>query len=65
MLEYMGILGPIDGMEMERIPNTYTLAFFQKYLEGKEASLLDGPPAAGQYLEVLITARRAPTTLIR
>ncbi|MGI8732051.1 MAG: alpha/beta hydrolase family protein [Pyrinomonadaceae bacterium] len=40
-----GILGTIDGGRMERIINDYVLAFFDKYLKGKDAPLLKGPPA--------------------
>ncbi|MGH9943386.1 MAG: alpha/beta hydrolase family protein [Pyrinomonadaceae bacterium] len=45
-----GLLGPIDGARMERIMNDYVLAFFDKYLKGKEAPLLNGPSA--RYPEV-------------
>lgn len=45
-----GLLGPIDGERMERIMNDYVLAFFDKYLKGKEAPLLNGP--AARYPEV-------------
>ncbi len=40
-----GLLGPIDGARMEGIINSYVLAFFDKYLKGKETSLLKGPPS--------------------
>ena len=40
-----GLLGPIDGGRMERIMSDYVLAFFDKYLKGKDAPLLKGPPA--------------------
>ncbi|MGH9958034.1 MAG: alpha/beta hydrolase family protein, partial [Pyrinomonadaceae bacterium] len=41
----VGILGAIEGERMERIMNDYLLAFFDKYLRGKDAPLLKGPPA--------------------
>ncbi|MGH7562095.1 MAG: alpha/beta hydrolase family protein [Gemmatimonadales bacterium] len=50
-----GVLGPIDGARMERIVNDFVLAFFDKYLKGKDAPLLDGPPP--QYPEVEFEAR--------
>ncbi len=45
-----GILGSIDGARMEGIISDYVLAFFDKYLKGKDAPLLKGPPA--HYSEV-------------
>jgi len=60
ILKYIGILGSIDPQQMERILNAYTLRFFQKYLEGKESALLDGPPPGGQYPEVVLRARETP-----
>ena len=41
-----GLLGPIDGDRMEVIMNAYTLAFFDKYLKGKNSSLLKAPTAS-------------------
>ena len=60
ILRYTGLLGSIDAQEMERILNAYTVAFFQRYLEGKQPTLLDGPPPAGQFPEVVFTARKTP-----
>ncbi len=40
-----GLLGPIAGERMERIISDYVLAFFDKYLKGKDALLLKGPSA--------------------
>ena len=34
-------LGKIDGIQMEKIMNTYILAFFDKYVRGKDSDLLD------------------------
>ncbi len=46
----LGISGPIDGQRAYRIINAYSLAFFDKYLKGNSASLLELP--AKQYPEV-------------
>jgi predicted dienelactone hydrolase len=56
ILKYVGVLGSIRSEKMERILNAYSLAFFQKYLQGRPASLLDGPSPAGQYSEVVFRA---------
>ncbi len=53
------VLGSIDGPQIERIMNAYTLAFFQKYLQAKPAPLLDGPPSAQEFPEVVFTARKS------
>ena len=63
ILKYVGVLGSIDSQEMEKILNAYTLAFFEKYLEGKPSPLLEGPPSAGQYREVVFSARKTPTAV--
>lgn len=49
-----GLLGPIDGPRMVRITSAYVLAFFDKYLKGKDAPLLKGP--AADYPEVEFNA---------
>ncbi len=46
-----GILGSIDGGRMERIISDYVLAFFDKHLKGKDATLLKKPPAHYQEVE--------------
>ena len=48
-----GLVGAIDGGEMERIMNAYTLAFFDKYLLGKDSPLLKGSPASFPEVEFL------------
>ena len=53
------LLGSINGREMEKIMNAYTLAFFQKYLLGKPAPLLDGQPPVGEFPEVVFAAHRS------
>jgi predicted dienelactone hydrolase len=61
ILKSAGLLGAINPQEMEKIMNAYTLAFFQKYLEGKPAPLLEGPPPAGEFPEVVFAAHGAST----
>jgi predicted dienelactone hydrolase len=60
ILRYVGILGSIDSLEIERTLNAYTLAFFQKYLEDKQSSLLEGPPQAPRYPAAVFSARKRP-----
>jgi len=47
----------IDGRSMTRIVNAYTLAFFDKHLNGMEVPLLDGPSA--DYPEVVFRSRHS------
>jgi predicted dienelactone hydrolase len=49
------MLGNIDGYRMLKILNDYTLAFFNKYIKGEAASLLDGP--SKDYPEVKFKSR--------
>lgn len=53
----VGILGPIEGNRMELIVNAYTLAFFDKYLRGKDSPLLKTPSAS--YPEVEFSSHKA------
>ncbi len=46
----LGITGPIDGDRANHIIASYTLAFFNKYLKGLPAGLLEGP--SEEYPEV-------------
>ena len=55
MLENRGITGPIDGLRGMRIVNDYTLAFFQKHLNGRNTPLLEGPSI--DYPEVFFEIR--------
>jgi predicted dienelactone hydrolase len=55
-----GLLGPIDGARMEQITSDYVLSFFDKYLKGKDAPLLKGPPA--NYTEVEFSSHGSQTT---
>ena len=43
LLRWMGALGPIEGQRMMEILNAYTLAFFDRHLQGEDGLLLDGP----------------------
>ena len=56
----LSVLGPIQAEQIEHIMNAYTLAFFQKYLQGKPQPLLDGPPPAGEFPDVVFTAHAGP-----
>jgi hypothetical protein len=51
----LGIIGPINVRQAHRIVNAYLLAFFDRYLKGRTAALLDGP--AERYPEVLFETR--------
>jgi len=50
-----GLLGTIDGVRMEKIMNTYVLAFFDKYLKGKESALLS--KSSADYPEIEFHSR--------
>lgn len=54
----LGFMGPIDGSQMVRIMNAYTLAFFDRHLRDLPGSLLNGLSA--EFPEVLIESRNAP-----
>jgi hypothetical protein len=56
----MPLLGRVDAKEIEAIMSAYTLAFFQQYLQGKPQPLLDGPPPAGEFPDVVFSAQKAP-----
>ena len=56
----ISVLGRVGAGEMEHLMNAYTLAFFEKYLQGKPAPLLDGPAPAGEFPDVVFTAHPAP-----
>ena len=43
VLKYIGPPERIDGQKMLKIMNSYTLAFFNKHLKGRDSPLLDGP----------------------
>jgi predicted dienelactone hydrolase len=58
----LSVLGPIEATQIEHIMNAYTLAFFQKYLQGRPQPLLDGPPPASEFPDVVFTSHPAPPT---
>jgi pimeloyl-ACP methyl ester carboxylesterase len=55
LLPLLGLVGPINAQRAFDIVNAYSLAFFDRYLEGSPAALLDGP--SKQYPEVLFETR--------
>jgi hypothetical protein len=50
---WIGLTGTIAPKRVHVIINAYTLAFFDKYLQGKESPLLSGPTL--KYAEVEFT----------
>ena len=40
---YLGLKGPLDGKQVSKIINAYTLAFFGRYFKGEMGSLLEQP----------------------
>lgn len=55
LLPLLGLDGPVDAQRGFAIVNAYSLAFFDRTLEGRPASLLDG--RANQYPEVILETR--------
>jgi predicted dienelactone hydrolase len=51
----VGLGGPVGGQRSHTIINAYSVAFFDRYLKGQLAPLLDGP--SEQYPEVVLEAR--------
>ena len=49
------LAGPIDAQRGFAIINAYSLAFFDQHLEGRTATLLQGP--SKQYPEVIFSSR--------
>jgi hypothetical protein len=56
LTSWLGITGPMDARRERAIVSAYELAFFDRYLKGRSAKLLDGP--AELYPEVLFESRR-------
>lgn len=52
----LGLSGPIGAQRAHSIINAYSLAFFDRHLEGRLGALLDGP--AEKYPEVLFETRQ-------
>lgn len=55
LLPLLGLVGPINAQRGFDIVNSYSLAFFDRYLEGGQAALLDGP--SNQFSEVFFERR--------
>jgi len=55
VLKLTKAFSPVDGHRMVEIINSYTLAFFDRYLKGDSSPLLDGP--SPDYPEVTIEMR--------
>lgn len=43
LLDLVGFMGPLEGRRVFELLDAYSLAFFDRYLKGGPASLLDGP----------------------
>ena len=56
LVRLWGLAGPIHAQRAHDIVNACTLAFFDRHLRGRPASLLDGP--ATQYPEAMFESRR-------
>jgi predicted dienelactone hydrolase len=54
-LSWLGIVGPINAERAHGIVNTYSLAFFDRHLKGRQVAFLDGK--AKLYLEVIFESR--------
>jgi hypothetical protein len=48
----LGLAGPIKAARVHRIINAYSVAFFDRHVEGRAAPLLDGP--SDEFLEVML-----------
>ena len=56
LAQMIGFSGPIGAERAHEIINAYSLAFFDRHLKGRLATLLDGP--AEQYPDVIFETRR-------
>jgi len=59
-VRWIGLAGPIDPYRGFAETNAYTVAFFDRYLKGRPAPLLDATP--GPLLDARLEARRVPTS---
>lgn len=57
-IQGMSLIGRVDTNEIEQIMNAYTLAFFEKYLQGRPQRLLDGAPKTGEFPDVVFNVQR-------
>jgi hypothetical protein len=55
ILSWFGVSGPIDSKRAHDIVNAYSVAFFDKHLEGPQSNFLDG--SAKQFLEAQFESR--------
>lgn len=55
LASWLNLTGPINGQRAHSIINAYSLAFFDRHLVGRPATLLDG--SAERYPEVLFESR--------
>ena len=53
--EWLGLAGPIDPKRAHDIVNAYSLAFFDRHVNGRPAKLLDG--SSTQFTEVVFESR--------
>jgi len=60
IIRWIGLAGPIDPYRGFAETNAYTLAFFDRYLKGKPAPLLDEAPGREPYARLEL--RRVPTS---
>jgi hypothetical protein len=51
----LGLAGPIDPQRAHDIVNAYSLAFFERHVNGRRVELLDGP--ARQYPDAVLESR--------
>jgi len=56
----VSVLGPIEADRIEHIMNAYSLAFFEKYLQGQTHQPLLEAPAPEEFPDVVFTAHPAP-----
>ena len=55
LASWIGLTGPIDGARGQSTVNAYSLAFFDRHLNGRQEALLEGPTE--QYSEVILETR--------
>jgi predicted dienelactone hydrolase len=57
LTSWIGFTGKISPRRVHSIINAYTLAFFDKYLQGQESPLLSGPSLEYAEVEYILTTR--------
>ncbi len=63
LFSWIGACGPIETGRAIQIINTYTLAFFDRYVKGEDAALLDGP--SSQFSEVTLEIRNGRSKVLK